>query len=285
VQKNKYLIIGLIAFVSLAGLIAFLLLAEEKYTTTKKLLRFNYVIKNESGNFIADSHFATAIPMQIDGVQFIESINSSHEYQLSKTGKQTIEFPLKNITPYSSKIIDLTLIVALTNKPKSDSAKPKEYLQAQKYIEVDSLEIKELATQLKGKTNSETAKNIHQWLVNNIDPSSYTADSKGAAYVLKNKTGDCTEFMYAFIALARANGIPARGISGFWIPGDSSLINAADYHDWAEFYDGDRWVLVDSSKNIFDSDHFSYVASAFFHQDENVRWKFDSAEHQIVVSQ
>lgn len=259
-QKNKYIIISLGTIFLLAGLAISLWLTENNYTTTKKLLRFNYVVKNESENFIANSSFIAAIPMQVEGIQFIESINSSYEHHLSNINKHSIEFPLKNIAPYSSKIIDLTLVVALTNKPKSDSAKSTEYLQNQKYTEVDSPEIKELAAQLKGKTNIETAKNIHQWLVNNITLSSYTADNKGAVYLLRNRTGDCTEFMYSFIALARANGIPARGISGFWIPGESSLINAADYHDWAEFYDGDQWVLVDASKNVFDENHGDYIS-------------------------
>ena len=257
----------------------------KKFVSTEKLLRFNYVIKNESGRFIADSRFVVAIPMHIEGVQSVESISSSYEYRTSNTDFHSIEFLLKNITPYSSKIIDLTLTIKLSSKSKSDSWKSREYLQAQKYIESDSSEIKELAAQLKGKTSTETARNIHRWLVNNINPSSYTADSKGAAYLIKNKAGDCTEFMYAFIALARATGIPARGISGFWIPDESSIINAADYHDWAEFYDGERWVLVDSSKNVFDSDHLNYIIGLLFGQDENVRWKFDMTGNQLIVSQ
>lgn len=258
-QKNNYLIAVVIAFLLVGGLSSYWYLTVQNYTSTKKLLRFNYVVKNESEKFIADSRFVAAVPMHIEGIQSIESINSSHQYQIPKNDTQSIEFPLKDIVPYSTKIIDLTLVVELTNKPKSDSASAREYVQPQKYIESDLVEIKELAAQLKGKTSTETARNIHQWLVNNVSPSSYTADSKGAAYLLKNKTGDCTEFMYTFIALARANEIPARGINGFWIPGDSSLINAADYHDWAEFYDGDRWVLVDASKDNFDKNIEQYV--------------------------
>lgn len=259
-QKNKFLIIGLMIILAIAGFSGYLFLAEERYTSNKKLLRFNYIIKNESEKLITDSRFTAVLPLQIKGIQSIESITSSYVYETPDRDDQSIEFPLKNITPYASKIIDLTLVVELTNKAKTDSAKPQKYLQAQKYIESDAIEIKDLAAQLKGETATETAKNIHQWLINNANLSSYTADSKGAMYLIKNKMGDCTEFMYAFVALARANEIPARGVSGFWIPGESSLISAADYHDWAEFYDGDRWVLVDASKQAFDSSLFNYLA-------------------------
>ncbi|PUA27857.1 MAG: hypothetical protein B0W54_15125 [Cellvibrio sp. 79] len=282
-QKNKHSIIALAALVCLIGLFVYTHLAKTNYLTATKLLRFSYVVKNESARLVEESRFTAVLPMQIKGIQTIESITSSYEYQISKSDEQLIEFPLKNITPYSSKIIDLTLVVNLSNKPKSDSAKPAEYLASQKYIEMDSTEIKELAAQLKGNTATETANNIHQWLVNNVTPSSYTADSKGAAYLINNKTGDCTEFMYAFIALARANGVPARGISGFWIPGDSSLINAADYHDWAEFYDGDRWVLVDSSKNIFDESYSNYIYVNFLNHDERSN-RYSSDSKYLTIS-
>lgn len=281
-------ILGLATLLFVIAICGYFLLREDKtYISTKKLLRFNYIVKNETEKFIAESRFVAAVPMQINGIQTIESINSSYEYltPLPDSKREAVEFRLKNIAPYSSKIIDLTITLTITNKPNRVFNDADEYLQAQKYIEVDSAEIKELAAQLKGETELETAKNIHQWLVNNITVSSYTADSKGAVYAIKNKTGDCTEFMYAFMALARASGIPARGISGFWIPGDSSLINAADYHDWAEFYDGDRWVLVDSSKGIFDKSDFSYIVGSLFHPDKNMRWQFSSIENQLTVSQ
>lgn len=252
--------IGFIVILAIAGFSGYFFLVEEEYTSNKKLLRFNYIVKNESEKFIADVQFTVALPLYIKGIQSIESMTSSYEYETPGINTQTIEFPLKDITPYASKIIDLTLVVELTNRAKTDSEKAKKYLKAQKYIESEAIEIKALAAQLKGETATETAKNINQWLINNINLSSYTADSKGAMYLIKNKMGDCTEFMYAFVALARANDIPARGVSGFWIPGESSLISTADYHDWAEFYDGDRWILVDASKKVFDSSLFNYIA-------------------------
>lgn len=76
--------------------------------------------------------------------------------------------------------------------------------------------------------------------------------------------------MYAFVSLARANGIPARGISGFWMPGESTIINAADHHDWAEFYDGERWVLVDANKKFFDSFYENYIAVGEFYKSTSI---------------
>ncbi|QEI10776.1 transglutaminase domain-containing protein [Cellvibrio japonicus] len=277
VRKNNYVIICLI-LIFFTGLYFFL--DKEPYVSTQKLLRFNYAVKNDSGKPINDYQFTAVIPMEIKGIQTIKSIKSSHEYQLvNNSGRQSVYFLIENFSPFSTKIIDLTLALDLTDKPDTESGNINDYLQSQQYIETEASEIKDLAFQLKGKTSTETARNIYDWLVNNITEANYTADSKGAIYLIKNKKGDCTEFMYGFVALARANGIPARGISGFWVPNQSTLINAADYHDWAEFYDGKKWVLVDVINRKFGNSAGDYIALNIV--DENQFQRFYSNSSQI----
>lgn len=284
VQKDKYQIALIAIGFCLASAGASLFFANKNiYASSNKILRYSYVLTNESPQLITDARFKLAIPMQIDEVQTINSIISSYGNRVIHDEPNAAEFILEDFAPHSSKIIDLTLNIVITNKPTTEIHNTDSYLSAQKYIEIQSPEIKELANKLRGKTAMETARNIHQWLVNNIDLSGYTADSKGAAYLLKTKTGDCTEFMYAFIALTRANEIPARGVNGFWIREESSLINSADYHDWAEFYDGNRWVLVDPLKNIFDSDYGNYVA-IFIHAPGADSKRFSVTNENIRVS-
>ncbi len=267
VQNRKF---KPLQWVSFTGLLVALCLvfyvfnkeSERGYSSASKTLRFNYVLKNTSGEFIPHADFSIKIPMSIDAIQSVISINSSHKNELlkEKDGEQSIGFPIENISPYSSKMIDLTLMVNISDKPKYERINSDNYLMAEKYIELDSPSIKLLAAQLKGSSSKETAKNIYEWLVNNVTSLSYTADNKGAQYLIEKRSGDCTELMYAFVALARANGIPARGVNGFWVSGDSTIINAADYHDWAEFYDGDGWVIVDPQKQNFNSNNMSYLS-------------------------
>src|SRR5690625_8053461 len=66
--------------------------------------------------------------------------------------------------------------------------------------------------------------------------------------------------MYAFVALARAQGIPARGIAGFVVNSSAAVLSASYYHNWAEFHDGERWVLVDPYKGVFDEQYENYIA-------------------------
>ncbi len=61
------------------------------------------------------------------------------------------------------------------------------------------------------------------------------------------KKGNCTDFHSAFMAMARAAGIPVRFVIGFPLP-EESTGTAPGYHCWAEFWaPGTGWVPVDAS--------------------------------------
>ncbi|MBI5624051.1 MAG: transglutaminase domain-containing protein [Elusimicrobia bacterium] len=59
--------------------------------------------------------------------------------------------------------------------------------------------------------------------------------------------GNCTDFHSLFIALALAQGIPARFMTGLAIP-RTGAGQVLGYHCWAEFHAGDAWVPVDISE-------------------------------------
>lgn len=291
VQNKQFSLLQLTGFIGLLVVALCLLFyffypdSGSQYSTVSKTLRFNYTLSNASGEFIPRADFSIKIPMSIDAIQSVVSINSSHKNKLVKEdgGEQSVHFSIDNISPYASKVIDLTLVVNINNRPKYERINAASYLATEKYIEFDSPAVKALAAQVKGASPEETARNIYEWLVNNVTSSSYTADSKGAQYLIEKRSGDCTELMYAFVALARANGMPARGVNGFWVPRESTIINAADYHDWAEFYDGKRWVLVDSSKNNFDKNSEQYIL-LFAHNSRVNNFRFSLSNTDIFVS-
>ena len=67
----------------------------------------------------------------------------------------------------------------------------------------------------------------------------------GALGALKNPTNAvCGEFADLFIALARACGIPARGLEGY-VANSRQLGDVL--HMWAEYFDADQkmWIVVD----------------------------------------
>jgi len=68
-------------------------------------------------------------------------------------------------------------------------------------------------------------------------------------YACDAKKGNCTDFHSLFIAMARAQGIPARFEIGFPLPADKHAAEVAGYHCWADFYiEGKGWIPVDISE-------------------------------------
>ena len=128
-----------------------------------------------------------------------------------------------------------------------------EYLKEKKYWESGDSEIKALAEKLK------TPEEIYNFVVQTLDYDSRRLAEKeikrrGALGALKEpSTSICMEFADLFIALSRAAGIPARGLSGFAYTTDEKrrplgLGESREdvLHAWAEYYDKERgWVPVD----------------------------------------
>lgn len=66
--------------------------------------------------------------------------------------------------------------------------------------------------------------------------------------VLKRGTGSCSEYTFAFIALCRAAGLPARYQGSVVVRGDDASIDEA-HHRWAEIYlPNYGWVPVDANR-------------------------------------
>lgn len=66
--------------------------------------------------------------------------------------------------------------------------------------------------------------------------------------VLKRGTGSCSEYTFAFIALCRAAGLPARYQGSIVVRGDDASIDEA-FHRWAEIYlPNYGWVPVDANR-------------------------------------
>lgn len=64
---------------------------------------------------------------------------------------------------------------------------------------------------------------------------------------VKTKRGDCSEHSLLFTALARAAGIPSRGVMGLMYMGDE--VKAFGGHAWNEVAIDGYWVEVDPTWN------------------------------------
>ena len=65
------------------------------------------------------------------------------------------------------------------------------------------------------------------------------------AIVLVAGKGDCTEHSVLLVALARALGIPARGLHGLVYARYDDGQNALYWHAWVEVRSGGEWIAMD----------------------------------------
>jgi len=153
------------------------------------------------------------------------------------------------------------------------------FIKADKFIESNSSQIQKKAKELKD------IKEIYDFVTSTLkyDFSRLENDSlgrRGALQALtKPEQSICTDFTDLFVALARAKGIPARGLVGFAYTDNTNLrptkleglINTTVLHAWPEYYDYKlkRWVQVDPTWgsttggidyfNKLDTNHFVFV--------------------------
>ena len=94
----------------------------------------------------------------------------------------------------------------------------------------------------------------------------------------KTGRGVCTEFSGVFVALCRANGIPARIVSGYWpqkdfTAGVETTFESSARHSWAEFYVPTvGWVpaepsslLTENNRRVVSKDDFAAISKTSRH--------------------
>ncbi|MCB1485300.1 MAG: transglutaminase family protein [Hyphomicrobiaceae bacterium] len=86
-----------------------------------------------------------------------------------------------------------------------------------------------------------------------------TGPHTSAAEALAEERGVCQDFAHIFIAAARAAGIPARYVNGYFLSGADEASEA--HHAWAEAYvEGLGWVGFDPTNRMCPTDHYVRLA-------------------------
>jgi hypothetical protein len=116
-------------------------------------------------------------------------------------------------------------------------------------INVNDENIVELARDISSQSSDilDISWNTYEWIIENIRYQQ-VAGELDATTTLRNGEGGSAELANLYVALMRANGIPARRISGWgyhFKEGENVLISSFS-HGWAEFnVPGFGWVQVD----------------------------------------
>lgn len=151
---------------------------------------------------------------------------------------------------------------ALRKAPESESvgAGLKEYLRASPLLDIDDSRIKRHARRaVKGaETPAEKADALRRYVTEYVESKNLDVGFASASEVIRNRRGDCTEHAVLLAAMARAVGLPARGVSGIvQIPAGMSPPGkggAFGYHMWTQVNIDGQWVDVDAALRQTDCD-------------------------------
>lgn len=136
----------------------------------------------------------------------------------------------------------------------SDTRNLKRFLAADALVPIDGVVAEESQKVVNDQMSDiEKVRALYDHLIQTMkyDKTGIGWGNGDALYACDSRKGNCTDIHSLFIGMARANGIPARFVIGFPLPGDESEGEIPGYHCWAEFYLSDRgWVPVDISEAI-----------------------------------
>lgn len=225
-------------------------------------IRYNLDVQNTTNRPLKKAKISVFAPVYRTSTQQSSQNTASHAFILKTdaSGNQLLEIQWDMIAPHATKIVSIQSELKIWHDPqKLRQIDRKSFLQPDPLIESEDPGIRALAEKLTEKTTAQTARKIFDWVSDHIEYSGYVKRNRGARYALVRRRGDCTEYASLFVALCRANGIPARPVGGFICP-RSMAVNINDYHNWAEFYLNGRWRTADPQNNKFMTDESHYIA-------------------------
>lgn len=231
-------------------------------STVIRHVQYSFTLQNKTNSLLEQADFWTYAPVKLTSTQRCGQLVVSHPYELieDELGNQILHFSFTNFPPYATKIVVIKAELSLSSIPNSlpvDNLKI--FLSPEKNVEVVERQLTKLASKLRAPNSVETAKKTFFWVARNIEYTGYSVNNQGVFRTLQQKKGDCTEFMDLFVALIKANTIPARGVAGYVLP-ENGILNPMAFHNWAEFYDGATWHMADPQKRVFMKNQSDYIA-------------------------
>ncbi len=235
----------------------------DRYESTDLEISIIVEVKNLGNSPATDIPLRLAVPMDGLDHQEVISIDPSLEperFSNDTWGNEFIHYTIDELDPGTSFNLTINVILRLTSidndiSRSSGTLGPEEEAELSRYlldsslINVNDPSIVEIAREIAKRSEDLTdiAWNTYEWVLDNI----YYQQIPGewdAVTTLRNEEGGSAEMSNLYVALLRANGIPARRVSGwgnFFEVGEELALTRFS-HGWTEFHVPDMgWVQVD----------------------------------------
>lgn len=229
-----------------------------------RVLIQRYELKNRSGRLQKDLYFWVRGVVNQGVLNRLLRTESNRDYheQTDQLGNRIMTFPLEQIPPYGSVIIESKHHLAVGDDHTWENVAQsalEDALRPAPLIESADPHIVKLARSFVQADETQRARAIYDWLLDNIQVSHYQSRALGASKTLQMRKGDCTEFAHLYAALARAAGLPARVMAGYRYRG-SAVMRPDDLHNWVEVYLDGNWRVVDAHGRSFLENEADYIA-------------------------
>lgn len=241
----------------------FRLCAEPKVPGSTLTLRYKLTLRNGTDSVLSTVLHAAA-PVSRTTSQQCLSVKTSHPCRLvaDDLGNQSLAFRFARVPPFGSKVVTITALVDMlagSGVSREVATLPRTPVPRKQHPGSRASDIESLAARLKGRNQYETARRIHRWVASTVRYSGCWWESRGAAWALANRRGDCSDSSALFQSLCCAAGVPARRAVGFVCEGNA-VLRESQFHEWAEFSDGTNWRLSDPQRRCFDRRESHYIA-------------------------
>lgn len=204
-------------------------------------------------------------PRTSERASYILSVPDGELPDLPSAGSQLVE----RLGPTRARVTIQTSVAAPA--PASDATDPR-YLASTSMINHEDERVRELAARAVRRAGDDPwdqAEACRAFVFKHIKNKNFGVAFATASEVARNASGDCSEHGVLLAALLRANGIPARIVSGLvYADGLAGGQGIFGYHMWAQALlekDGQkRWVDFDatlSARQRHDATHIAIVVT------------------------
>lgn len=227
-------------------------------------VRYSFTISNVSDELVSNVTFSTFAPLQETPFQRLERIESNERFVTTtdELGNQQLRFVIDGIPPYGQRTIVVKAALTLwsSGRPGVTTLPEQASISVSDDLGRELARITPQIDALSGQSSALTwVRSANEWVHNNLVDTGYLAEDRGAYYALTRQEGDCTEFMHALVAILRARNTQALPVAGFRVNGQSSVLKAMDFHNWASVKIGQQWHVADPFNNVFNDDSENYI--------------------------
>ncbi|MCL2876589.1 MAG: transglutaminase-like domain-containing protein [Betaproteobacteria bacterium] len=228
-------------------------------------LRFNLNMTNPGPVELTAQRLWMYLPVQRNAWFRLSGIETSlpHEIQIDPLGHTILFASVERLAAYARRSASLIVTLERVSMPMPAVQDPQDWMAPERYIESDDSEIIMAASTLKADSMAATVRNIYHFVAAHLQYAGYIAEDLGAAYALRQRRGDCTEYACLVVALCRAAGIAARMVEGF-VTDRSFAPRPMDYHDWAEVLVDGHWRVVDAQKGALFERESQYIPFRYY---------------------